>query len=114
MWTKYTPRVIKDAAQFNTASIEQVQSHYKAWVNEQDMADLFSDYRMFIVIDEERFQSMQDTPIPEECPLDLQHRVGYYVKLLALKGLWDIWRNMQDGDYMRKSYTLVREYRDVY
>ena len=37
---------------------------------------------MFIVIDEESFQSLQDTPIPEECPLDLQHRVGRYVKLV--------------------------------
>ena len=94
------------------------------------MAELFPDYRMFIVIDKESFQSLQDTPIPEECPLDLQHQVGHYVKVVetwqepdppflgwmkwSLKGLWDIWRNMQDGDYMRKSYTLVCEYRDVY
>lgn len=130
MWSKYEPRVFQDATQFKGASIDQVRSHYEAWVNERGMADLFPDYRMFILIDEESFQSLLGTPIPEECPLDMQHWVGHYVKLVeawqeldppfhgwmkcSLKGLWDIWRNMQDGDYMRKSYALVSEYRDVY
>lgn len=82
MWAKYEPRVIEDAAQFNGASIEQVRSHFEAWANERDMADRFPSYRMFIVIDEESLQSLQDAPIPEECPLGLKHRLGHYVKLV--------------------------------
>ncbi|CEJ62485.1 hypothetical protein PMG11_10982 [Penicillium brasilianum] len=130
MWAKYQPRVIEDAAQFDGASIEQVRSHFEAWANERHMADRFPSYRMFIVIDEESLQSLQDTPIPEECFPGSKHWLGHYVKLVeawqepehpfmgwmkcSLRGLWDVWRNMQDGDYMRKSYVLICKYRDVY
>jgi hypothetical protein len=74
---------------------------------------------------------LQNAPIPEECPIEMQYRISHYVKLVeawqeigpppfcgwmkcSLKGLWDIWRNMTDGCYMRDSYVLVCGYSDVY
>jgi hypothetical protein len=130
MWAKYEPRVIEDAAQFDGASIEQVRSHFEAWANDRDMADRFPSYRMFIVIDEESLQSLHDAPVPEDCPPGSKDRFNHYMKLVeawqepeypfmgwmkcSLKGLWDVWRNMQDGDYMRKSYALISQYRYVY
>jgi hypothetical protein len=131
MWAKYEPRVIQDAAQFDTSSIDQIRAHYEGWVEERDMADRFPDYRMFIVIDEESLQSLLNATIPEERQVGMQHRIGHYVKLVeawqeidpppflgwmkcSLPGLWDIWRNMQDGCYMKDSYVLVCKHRDVY
>ncbi|KAF3389628.1 hypothetical protein F1880_003948 [Penicillium rolfsii] len=130
IWAKYEPRIIEDAVQFDGASIDQVRSHFEAWVNERDMADRFPSYRMSIVVDEESLQSLKNAPIPEECPGGMRPRVSHYVKLVeawqepdppflgwmkcSLKGLWDIWRNMQDGDYMRNSYVIVCDRRDVY
>lgn len=121
-----------DATQFDGASIDQPRTQFEAWTEERDMADRFPSYRMFIVVDEESFESLQTAPIPAECPVGMKNRVARYVKLVeawqdqdrdslfpgwmkcSLKSHWDIWRNMQDGDYMRNSYMMVRENRDVY
>lgn len=86
---------------------------------------------MFIVVDEESFNSLQNAPIPTELPI--KRRIAHYIKLVeagqeqdrdslfpgwtkcSLKGLWDMWRNMQDGDYMRSRYMMIiHERRDVY
>lgn len=91
------------------------------------MADRFPDYRMFIIVDEECLRSLVNTPIPEECRVGI--RTEYFVKLVeawqepdppflgwmkcSLKGLWDIWRNKQDGDYLRNSCVLVCRRRDI-
>ncbi|KAJ5128954.1 hypothetical protein N7448_002664 [Penicillium atrosanguineum] len=79
---------------------------------------------MLIVIDEENFQTPLDTPHPKDCPRDC------YAKLVeawqepdlpfqgwvrcSLRGIWGLWPNTQGGDYMRKSYAPIREYRTVY
>jgi hypothetical protein len=120
MWAKYEPRVIQDPKQFGGASIDHTRCHFEGWVEERDMADRFPDYRMFTVIDEESLQSLLSGPVPEECQVGMQYRIGHYAKLVeawqeidpppimgwmkcSLPGLWDIWRNMQDGCYMKDS-----------
>ncbi|KAJ5083637.1 hypothetical protein N7456_013064 [Penicillium angulare] len=121
-----------DAAKFDGASIDQLRTQFEAWAKERDMVDKSPSYRMFIVIDEESFQSLQNAPTPAECPEGMEHRVAHYVKLVeawqdqdrdslfpgwmkcSLKSLWDMWGHMQDGAYMRHSFMIVRGKRDVY
>ncbi|KAJ5215886.1 MFS transporter asaE [Penicillium cinerascens] len=132
LWAAHKPRVMDDAAQVDGASIDQLRARFEVWAEERDMADRFPSYRMFIVVDEESFETLQTASIPAECPGGMEHLVAYYVKLVeawqdqdrdslfpgwmkcSLHSLWDIWRHMQDGDYMRHSYMMVREHRDVY
>ncbi|CAG8211342.1 unnamed protein product [Penicillium nalgiovense] len=132
LWAAYKPRVMDDATQFDGLSIDQLRTQFEAWAEEQGRADNFPGYRMFIVVDEESLNSLQNAPIPAELPTGMKRRIAHYVKLVeagqeqdrdslflgwmkcSLKGLWDMWRNMQDGDYMRSSYMMVRERRDVY
>ena len=131
LWAAYKPRVLDDATQFDGLSIDQLRIHFEAWANELGKADKFPSYRMFIVIDEECFNSIQNAPVPEELPLGMKFRVAHYVKLVeawqdqdrdsrfpgwmkcSLPGLWDLWRNMGNGDYMRKTWVMACD-RDVY
>ncbi|KAJ9484814.1 hypothetical protein VN97_g8559 [Penicillium thymicola] len=119
-----------DATHFDGLSINPLGTQFEAWAEEQGRADKFPSYRMFIVVDEESFNSLQNAPIPAELPTGTKRRIAHYVKLVevgqehdhdslfpgwmkcSLKGLWDIWRNMQDGDYMRSSYMMVHERRE--
>lgn len=132
LWAAYKPRVLDDATQFDGLSIDQLRIYFEAWANEQGKADKFPSYRMFIVIDEECLKSIQNAPVPEELPLGMEYRVAHFVKLVeawqeqdrdslfpgwmkcSLPGLWDLWRNMGNGDYMRKSWAMVCDSRDVY
>ncbi|KAJ6167137.1 hypothetical protein N7470_002584 [Penicillium chermesinum] len=126
LWAAYKPRVMDDATQFDGLSIDQLRTQFDAWAKEQGQADRFPSYRMFIVVDEESFNSLQNTPLPAELPTGIESRVAHYRwcksddptfpgwMKCSLKGLWDMWRNMGDGDYMRKSYVLVSDHRDVY
>lgn len=82
MWAKYKPRVVEDASQFDGASIDQVRAHFKAWVIERDMLDCFPSYRMFIVIDEESFQTLQNAPLPDDLPQRLEDMQRHYVKVV--------------------------------
>ncbi|OQD69179.1 hypothetical protein PENPOL_c002G05901 [Penicillium polonicum] len=74
IWPNYQPRVIEDASQFDGASIDQLREHFRAEATERDVLDEFPSYRMFIVIDEESFQTLQNAPLPE--------KRRYYVKLV--------------------------------
>ncbi|KAJ5117410.1 hypothetical protein N7448_011042 [Penicillium atrosanguineum] len=132
LWAAYKPRVMDDATQFNGLSIDQLRIQFEAWAEEQDKVDQFPSYRMFIVVDEESFNSLLNAPAPTELPKGIKWRIAHYVKLVeawqeqdrdsrfpgwmkcSLKGLWDLWRSMQDGDYMRNSYMMVQKRRDVY
>ncbi|KAJ5877962.1 hypothetical protein N7455_001427 [Penicillium solitum] len=80
IWPNYQPRVIEDASQFDGASINQLHEHFKAEATERDMLDKFPGYRMFIVIDEESFQTLQNAPLPEDSNYEEKRR--YYVKLV--------------------------------
>ncbi|KGO38176.1 hypothetical protein PEX1_073280 [Penicillium expansum] len=127
MWAKYKPRVVEDASQFDGASIDQVRTHFKAWATGRGMLDHFPSYRIFIVIDEESFRTLQNAPLPE----DLKHVQRHYVKVVealeedpeppfpgwmkcSLPGIFDLWLMMQDGDYLELSYSLRHRGTDVY
>ncbi|KAE8396109.1 hypothetical protein BDV23DRAFT_144346 [Aspergillus alliaceus] len=127
LWACYRPRIIDDT-QFNDASIDFLRSHFESWVEKRNMRDRFPSYRMFIVIDEESFQTLLDAPNAEESVA--WQRTNHFVKVIeawpdndppfegwmkcSLSGLWDLWPVMQDGDYMRMSYMMMRGVRDVY
>ncbi|CAG8905442.1 unnamed protein product [Penicillium egyptiacum] len=131
IWAKYKPRVVEDASQFDGASIDQVRAHFKAWATERDMLDRFPSYRMFIVIDEESFQTLQNAPLPEDLPQRLEDMQRHYVKVVealeedpeppfpgwmkcSLSGIFDLWPNMQEGAYLEESYSLRPRGTDVY
>jgi hypothetical protein len=44
------------------------------------MLDIFPSYRMFIVIDEESFQKLQNAPLPEDSKYEEERR--HYMKLV--------------------------------
>ncbi|CAI7569473.1 unnamed protein product [Penicillium viridicatum] len=121
IWPNYQPRVIEDTSQFDGASIDQLREHFRAEATERDVLDEFPGYRMFIVIDEESFQTLQNAPLPE--------KRRHYVKLVealevdpyesfpgwmkcSLPSLFEVWSDMQDGAYMKDSYSM-RPYGDV-
>ncbi|OQE29169.1 hypothetical protein PENFLA_c004G04714 [Penicillium flavigenum] len=131
MWAKYKPRVVEDTSQFDGASIDQVRTHFKAWVTERDILDCFPSYRMFIVKDEESFQTLQNAPLPEDLPQRLEDMQRHYVKVVealeedpeppfpgwmkcSLSGIFDLWSNMQEGSYLEESYSLRPRGTDVY
>jgi hypothetical protein len=84
---------------------------------------------MFIVIDEESFQTLLDAPSVED-RVARRRGLNHFVKVVetwpdadppfdgwmkcSLRGLWNLWPVMQDGDYMRLSYMRIRGVRDVY
>ncbi|KAJ5661156.1 uncharacterized protein N7484_000528 [Penicillium longicatenatum] len=129
LWAKSQPRLIDDATQFDGASIDNARSHFEAWTSEQKMQDRFPSYRMFILVDEESLQTLLTTPIPEGLGWN-KERWKHYVKLVeawqesdspymgwmkySLEGIWSLWANMEDGCYMRSSFMMVHDYRDVY
>ncbi|KAJ6142760.1 hypothetical protein N7471_002213 [Penicillium samsonianum] len=131
MWAKYKPRVIEDASQFDGASIDQVRAHFKAWATKRNKLDRFPSYRMFIVIDEESFRTLQNAPLPDDLPKTLEDRQRHYVKVIealeedseppfpgwmkcSLSGIFDLWPNMQEGSYLEESYSLRPYGTDVY
>jgi hypothetical protein len=116
IWPNYQPRVIEDASQFDGASIDQLREHFRAEATKRDVLDEFPGYRMFIVIDEESFQTLQNAPLPEDSKYEEKRR--HYVKLgealevdpyesfpgwmkCSLSSLFEVWADMQDGDYMK-------------
>ncbi|KAJ5966824.1 Aldo/keto reductase [Penicillium viridicatum] len=121
IWPNYQPRVIEDASQFDGASIDQLREHFRAEATERDVLDEFPGYRMFIVIDEESFQTLQNAPPPE--------KRRYYVKLVEALGVdpyesfpgwmkcslpsFEVWSDMQDGAYMKDSYSMRPDGTDV-
>jgi hypothetical protein len=131
IWAKYKPRVAEDASQFDGVSLEQVRAHFKAWVTKRDMLDRFPSYRMFIVIDEESFQTLQNAPLPEDLPRRLEDMQRHYVKFVealeedpelpfpgwmkcSLSGIFDTWLDMQEGSYLKETYSLRPRRTDVY
>ncbi|KAJ5397682.1 hypothetical protein N7509_005795 [Penicillium cosmopolitanum] len=128
IWPNYQPRVIEDASQFDGASIDQLRKHFRAEATERDVLNEFPGYRMFIVIDEESFQTLQNAPLPEDSKYEEKRR--HYVKLVealevdpyesfpgwmkcSLPSLFEVWSDMQDGAYMKDSYSMRPDGTDV-
>ncbi|KAJ5852599.1 uncharacterized protein N7529_011984 [Penicillium soppii] len=128
IWPNYQPRVIEDASQFDGASIDQLREHFRAEATERDVLDVFPGYRMFIVMDEESFQKLQNAPLPEDSKYEEDRR--HYVKLVealevdpyesfpgwmkcSLSSLFEVWADMQDGAYMKDSYSMRPDGTDV-
>ncbi|KAJ5593730.1 hypothetical protein N7537_010634 [Penicillium hordei] len=121
IWPNYQPR-------FNGASIDQLRVHFRAEATERDVLDEFPGYRMFIVIDEESFHTLQTAPLPEDSKYEEKRR--YYVNLVealevdpyesflgwmkcSLPSLFEVWSDMQDGAYMKDSYSMRPDGTDV-
>ncbi|KAJ5124769.1 uncharacterized protein N7515_008594 [Penicillium bovifimosum] len=127
IWPNYQPRVIEDASRFDGASIDQLREHFRADAIERDVLDCFPGYRMFIVIDEESFQTLQNAPFPENSRYE--ERRHHYVKLVeaevdpsdwfqgwmkcSLPSLWEVWSDMLDGAYMRRTASMIPDDTDV-
>lgn len=128
IWPNYQPRVIQDASQFDGASIDQLREHFRADAIKRDWLDMFPSYRMFIVIDEESCQRLQNAPFPEDSKYE--ERRNHYVTLgealevdpqedfpghmkCSLTSLWELWDNMQDGDYMKDCDSMGPDGTDV-
>ncbi|CAP93079.1 Pc16g04090 [Penicillium rubens Wisconsin 54-1255] len=128
IWPNYQPRVIEDASRFDGASIDQLRKHFRADAIERDMLDVFPSYRMFIVIDEESFQTLRNAPFPENSKYE--ERRYHYVKLVealevdlsedfqgwmkcSLPSLWEIWSDMQDTTYMKDTSSMIPDDTDV-
>ncbi|KAJ5333203.1 hypothetical protein MYU51_014821 [Penicillium brevicompactum] len=128
IWPNYQPRVIQDASQFDGASIDQLREHFRADAIKRDVLDMFPSYRMFIVIDEESFQTLQDAPFPGD--MNYKERRRHYVKLgealevdphedfpghmkCSLPSLWEVWTDMYDGGYMKDCGAMIPDDSDV-
>ncbi|KAJ5398830.1 hypothetical protein N7465_009319 [Penicillium sp. CMV-2018d] len=128
IWPNYQPRVIEDTSRFDGASIDQLREHFRADAIERDMLDVFPGYRMFIVIDEESFQTLQNAPFPENSKYE--ERRHHYVKLVealevdlsedfqgwmkcSLPSLWEVWSDMQDTAYMKDTSSMIPDDTDV-
>ena len=128
IWPNYQPRVIEDTSRFDGASIDQLREHFRADAIERDVLDVFSGYRMFIVIDEESFQTLQNAPFPENSKYE--ERRHHYVKLVealevdpsedfqgwmkySLPSLWEVWSDMQDTAYMKDTSSMIPDDTDV-
>ncbi|OQD71978.1 hypothetical protein PENPOL_c001G06312 [Penicillium polonicum] len=128
IWPNYQPRVIEDTSRFDGASIDQLREHFRADAIKRDVLDVFPGYRMFMVIAEESFQTLQNAPFPENSKYE--ERRHHYVKLVdalevdpsedfqgwmkcSLPSLWEVWSDMQDTAYMKDTSSMIPDDTDV-
>ncbi|KAJ5972526.1 uncharacterized protein N7479_002444 [Penicillium vulpinum] len=82
---------------------------------------------MFVVIDEESFQTLQNAPLPEDLLQRLEDGQRYYVKVVealeddaepplkcSLRSMFIVWLDMQEGAYLEESCSLRPYGTDVF
>ncbi|CAG8397363.1 unnamed protein product [Penicillium salamii] len=66
IWTHHLPILMENQAQFDNASIDSVQAHFRSWVHDMQQKDQNVLYPMCIVIDEESLQEFVDASFPDD------------------------------------------------
>jgi hypothetical protein len=65
LWACHRLTIIEDSQAFDSATIEDVRSHFESWVEGQGQRDKWNKYRVCMVIDEETLQLLNEVPSAE-------------------------------------------------
>lgn len=64
IWARHDPIIMNDASQFNGASADAIQAHFKSWSRVQEKRGCSTAYRMCMILDERSLQGLKDFPPP--------------------------------------------------
>jgi hypothetical protein len=66
IWARHDPVIMDDPSQFNSASADAIQAHFKCWTRAQEKRGFSTAYRMCMVLDERSLRGLANFPLPGE------------------------------------------------
>ncbi|OOQ82952.1 hypothetical protein PEBR_36730 [Penicillium brasilianum] len=66
IWARHDPVIMDDPSQFDGASADAIQAHFKSWTRAQEKRGCSTAYRMCMVLDERSLRELANFPPPGE------------------------------------------------